>query len=117
MGALASKLRGPVFRYSEWSICFNNVGCSATLKTNFEINIFTKSKQGNFPLLSIYKNDDQTQLSNYSQISFLPTIFNIFETKSYSNICISSLSNIICFTITLLDLGKAIQLNYCIRIS
>ncbi len=38
--------------YSGWPSHYNNVGCSARLKTSFELNPVTEGKQGTFPFLS-----------------------------------------------------------------
>ncbi len=40
-------------RYSGWSGHYNNVCCSARMKTNFELNPVTKGKQGTLPYITL----------------------------------------------------------------
>ncbi len=51
--ALASKVRGPGFKSRPGTVGghYNNVGCSARLKTSFELNSVTEGKQWTFPFL------------------------------------------------------------------
>ncbi len=39
-------------RYSGWPGHYNNVGCSARLKTSLKLNLVTEGKQETFPFLS-----------------------------------------------------------------
>ncbi len=59
-------LRGPGFS-NPGQVQYNNVGCSARLKTSFELNPVTEGKQRTFPFLS-YPPADQSikQLINQS---------------------------------------------------
>ncbi len=49
-------------RYSGWPGHYNNVGCSATLKTSFELNPVTEGKQRryfiSFPVVVLFKTDN-----------------------------------------------------------